>query len=184
MKNVNPLITNNPVALQTLLTETLFTSIEKGTPIVERTTVESPTLTPQREEQSQAEEFVYQGDKSSGILFILRYPDFPYFSPQAKEAFEKTIEAVQLRVQRVAVVNLDNQHNPNDWQRIMRFFNPVKIVLLGVEPPSLKLPRIEHNAFMKGKKATVFYTYSFEEMFSDVAKKKQFWHQFRDFLTE
>lgn len=185
LKDINPLITNNPVALRSLLTETLFTSIEKGTPIVERKIVSaSTTTTPPRQEPSKAEEFIYQGDRSSGILFVLRYRDFPYFSPQAEQAFEKTLGAIQLQVEKVAVVNLDKEQNPNDWHRIMDFFKPVKIILLGVEPSSLKLPRIEHNAFMKGKKATVFYTFSFEEMFADVEKKRLFWYQFRDFLKE
>lgn len=129
------------------------------------------------------EEFVYQGDKSTGILFILRYPEYPYFSPQAEEAFIKTIGALQLSPQNVAVVNLANPHNPNDFKRIMEFFQPTKITLLGVEPASLKLPAIAHNSYMRGRIATVFNTFSFEEMFADVAKKKLFWTEFKSFLT-
>ena len=148
------------------------------------TTVSTAVGTPQQEQIRSAEEFVYRGDKSSGILFILRNSDYTYFSPKAEEAFEKTLQAIQLEVSRVAMVNLDHPHNPNDWKRIMRCFQPVKIILLGVEPTSLQLPAIAHNTFMKGKKATVFYTYSFEEMFAEVEKKKRFWYQFRDFLKK
>ncbi|WP_099367072.1 hypothetical protein [Sphingobacterium sp. 1.A.4] len=156
--------TTNPVALQALMSETLF--IPK---------------TPQQELTS-VEEFIYQGDKSTGVLFILRYPDYPYFSPAAEEAFLKTIGALQLHAGNVAVVNLANSHNPNDWKRIMAFFQPKKITLLGVEPISLGLPAIAHNSYMHGKIATVFNTFSFEEMFADVQKKKMFWMEFKSFM--
>lgn len=156
--------TTNPVALQALMSETLF--IPK---------------TPQQELTS-AEEFIYQGDKSTGVLFILRYPDYPYFSPAAEEAFLKTIGALQLHAGNVAVVNLANPHNPNEWKRIMTFFQPKKITLLGVEPISLGLPAIAHNSYMHGKIATVFNTFSFEEMFADVQKKKMFWMEFKSFM--
>ncbi len=128
-------------------------------------------------------EFIYQGNKEQGILFILRYEQYPYFSPAALEAFEKTIGALKLTKESVAVLNLANSHNPNDFKRIMQFFQPTKIILLGVEPASLKLPFIEHNSYMKGRIATVFNTFSFEEMFVDVNKKKLFWNEFKTFIV-
>jgi len=128
-------------------------------------------------------EFIYQGNKEQGILFILRYEQYPYFSPAALDAFEKTIGALKLTKETVAVLNLANPHNPNDFKRIMQFFQPTKIILLGVEPASLKLPFIEHNSYMKGRIATVFNTFSFEEMFVDVNKKKLFWNEFKTFIV-
>lgn len=128
-------------------------------------------------------EFIYQGNKEQGILFILRYEEYPYFSPAALDAFEKTIGALKLTKETVAVLNLANSHNPNDFKRIMQFFQPTKIILLGVEPASLKLPFIEHNSYMKGRIATVFNTFSFEEMFVDVNKKKLFWNEFKTFIV-
>lgn len=127
-------------------------------------------------------EFIYQGSKEQGILFILRYEQYPYFSPAALDAFEKTIGALKLTKETVAVLNLANSHNPNDFKRIMQFFQPTKIILLGVEPASLKLPFIAHNSYMKGRIATVFNTFSFEEMFADVNKKKLFWNEFKTFI--
>jgi len=128
-------------------------------------------------------EFIYQGNKDQGVLFILRYEQYPYFSPAALDAFEKTIGALKLTKENVAVLNLANPHNPNDFKRIMQFFQPTKIILLGVEPASLKLPFIEHNSYMKGRIATVFNTFSFEEMFVDVNKKKLFWNEFKTFIV-
>lgn len=171
------LITDNPIALQALMSETIFsTGFEvSDTPINPSSSTNVPF-------DSSAEEFVYQGDKSTGILFILRYPDYPYFSPEAEEAFIKTIGALGLTPQNVAVVNLANPQNPNDFKKIMTFFTPKKITLLGVEPKSLVLPEIAHNSYMKGRIATVFNTFSFEEMFADVNKKKLFWGEFKTFI--
>lgn len=169
--------TDNPVALQALLSETLFIpkDEEESKASLIRNVADGATG---REE----EEYIYQGDKTTGVLFILRYPDYPYFSPQAEEAFVKTLGALSLSFENVAVVNLANPHNPNDFKRIMQFFQPTKITLLGVEPISLKLPEIAHNAYMKGRVATVFNTFSFEEMFADVQKKKMFWNEFKTFI--
>lgn len=168
--------TDNPVALQTLMSETIFADREK----LEEVSV-SPTGDVM-EDRKEVEEFVYQGDKSTGVLFILRYPDYPYFSPEAEDAFVKTLGVLQLSLKNVAVVNLANAHNPNDFKRIMQFFQPKKITLLGVEPASLKLPEIGHNSYMKGRVATVFNTFSFEEMFADVQKKRLFWNEFKTFI--
>ncbi|MDF2517807.1 MAG: hypothetical protein K0R59_3103 [Sphingobacterium sp.] len=209
---MNNLTTDNPVALQALMDETIFTNgfdfqstqeavskakdteyIAVGIPSADHLTRSVPdgTLTSGYigHEQGNNElevlggEFIYQGNKDQGILFILRYEEYPYFSPAALDAFEKTIGALKLRKETVAVVNLANAHNPNDFKRIMQFFQPTKIILLGVEPASLKLPSIEHNSYMKGRIATVFNTFSFEEMFADVNKKKLFWNEFKTFIV-
>lgn len=172
---MNNLKTNNPIALQTLMSETLFADKEK----LKEGSVSS---TGSVAEDRGVEEFIYQGDKSTGILFILRYPSHPYFSPEAEDAFVKTLGALRLSLERVAVVNLANAHNPNDFKRIMQFFQPTKITLLGVEPASLKLPEIGHNSYMKGRIATVFNTFSFEEMFADLQKKRLFWNEFKTFI--
>ena len=174
------LVTHNPAALQALMSETIFTN---GAETVMSPLESGDVVAVPQGALSSAEEFVYTGDKSTGILFILRYPSYPYFSPQAEEAFVKTIGALKLTLANVAVVNLANAQNPNDFKRIMTFFEPKKITLLGVEPASLNLPAIGHNAYMKGRVATVFNTFSFEEMFADVEKKKLFWNEFKTFIS-
>lgn len=177
---MNNLLTNNPVALQALMSETLFST---GFSLDHVEGVKGEQQVVAAAFDSSTEEFTFQGDKNTGVLFILRYPEFPYFSPQAEEAFVKTIGALQLTPHNVAVVNLANPQNPNEFKRIMEFFKPKKITLLGVEPASLKLPEIAHNSYMRGKIATVFNTFSFEEMFADVEKKKLFWGEFKSFVN-
>lgn len=183
------LLTNDPAALQALMNETLFftagdvprpenaeASFREAAPEA----LKEPAVSSQEDAK---QEFVFQGSTEKGIVFILRYEAYDYFSPGAQEAFEKILAAVGLSPQEVAVVNLANAHNPNDFKRIMSFFKPTKIILLGVEPASLVLPAIPHNSYMKGRIATVFNTYSFEEMFVDVDKKKAFWGEFKKFIS-
>jgi hypothetical protein len=155
------LLTRDPIALQALMSETIFTTgFDVGGNDDKDAKMSIPTGT-SGTHAVEKEEFIYRGDKDTGVLFILRYPDHPYFSPEAEDAFIKTIGALQLTLQDVAVVNLANEHNPND---------------------SLKLPAIAHNSYMRGKIATVFNTFSFEEMFVDIDKKKLFWTEFKSFL--
>lgn len=174
------LLTDNPIALQALMSETLFSTGFAMEDVQSQSLDENSAVN----WDSSGEEFVYKGNKTTGVLFILRYPSYPYFSPAAEEAFIKTIGALQLTPENVAVVNLANPQNPNDFKRIMEFFTPKKITLLGVEPTSLKLPEIAHNSYMKGRIATVFNTFSFEEMFADVNKKKLFWGEFKTFIVD
>lgn len=175
---MSQLRTDNPIALQALMSETIFTHGMDAGPVAS-----SVGEVLEERQNKPSEEFIYQGNKSTGVLFILRYPDYPYFSPAAEDAFVKTLGALGLSLDNVAVVNLANTHNPNDFKRIMQFFEPTKITLLGVEPISLKLPEIAHNSYMKGRIATVFNTFSFEEMFADVQKKRLFWNEFKTFIN-
>jgi len=125
------LLTENPIALRTLMSETIFVPPSpEGGGIASRPPANDSSIVPPLGDKGteKAEEvFVYQGDKTSGILFVLRDAVHPYFSPQAEEAFAKTIGALGLNPQNVAVVNLANADNPNDFPALMDFFQPKKI---------------------------------------------------------
>src|SRR5690606_1148128 len=125
---MSQLRTDNPIALQALMSETIFMHGMDAGPVAS-----SVGEVLEERQNKPSEEFIYQGNKSTGVLFILRYPDYPYFSPAAEDAFVKTLGALGLSLDNVAVVNLANTHNPNDFKRIMQFFEPTKITLLGVE---------------------------------------------------
>lgn len=182
--------TSSPTALRTLMSETVFSvsdirdgaTKQEDKPIVEKQhSISQRHVT--ENVNTVAEEFFYRGKLDKGILFILRYSEYPYFSSAAEDAFLKIIQAVGLQQDDVAILNLAHPNNPNDFKRIMSFFSPSKITLLGVEPKSLKLPEISHNSYMKGRIATVFNTFSFEEMFADTEKKRAFWNEFRTFIN-
>jgi len=191
---MSSLLTDNAIALRALMSETIFAISDAVQPMAQGATMVAEhadnrnAITPPLgvggiSEDGNTESFVYQGDKTSGILFVLRDPDHPYFSPAAEEAFAKTLGALGLTPQSTAVVNLASPNNSNDFRKLMDFFQPKKIALLGVGPTSLKLPEIPQNTSMKGKKATVFHTFGFAEMLADPGKKKAFWTGFKAFMA-
>lgn len=181
------LLTSHPVALQALMTEVLF-SFKEEEPTLKVEVDNSSARAENREAKQVGSEekidktFVYQGNMDKGILFILRYQEYPYFSPQADDAFMKIMKAIGLSKEEVALVNLAHPDNPNEFKQIMEFFSPQKIILLGVDPKSLRLPEIQHNSYMRGRIAVVFNTFSFEEMFDDLDKKRAFWNEFKNFM--
>lgn len=181
------LLTSSPVALQALMNEVLFSIKEAESTVVSEAKVSPMKVydnepAPIGSEEKIDRTFVYQGNIDKGILFILRYQEYPYFSPQAEDAFMKIMKAIGLSREEVALVNLAHPDNPNEFKKIMEYFTPKKIILLGVEPKSLRLPEIQHNSYMRGRIAVVFNTFSFEEMFDDVGKKRAFWNEFKNFM--
>lgn len=186
---------DHPVALQALLDETLFAvedaEKEEVFPIKsqekEETAFVSPTTVEQRVvadevKKDQNEDFSYKGNRHSRILFLIRNAEHEYFSPEAEEAFGKILKALQLTWEDVTLLNLAQAHNPADFRKMMQFFTPKKIALLGVGTDYLKLPQITFNTFVKGKMAVVFNTFDFESILDYPAHKKEFWTQFKAFI--
>lgn len=187
---------DHPVALQALLDETLFAvedavkeevddvelnEKEEATP-VSPTTVEQDVVSDESK-RDQNEDFSYKGNRDSGILFLLRNTEHEYFSPEAEEAFGKILKALQLTWEEVTLLNLAQAQNPADFKKIMQFFAPKKIALLGVGTDYLKLPQITFNTFVKGKVAVVFNTFDFESILDHQSHKKEFWTQFKAFIN-
>lgn len=203
--------TDNPVALKHLIEETVFVTQESQVhsseieepidPALENTGPENTVVLEKPKKEIKAEEtqkpaetpevsepvksnelFTYQGQKDSKVLFIIYNKEHPYFSPDAFVAFEKTLSALQIAIDSVTLLNLAHPENPVEFKKIMEFFAPKKITLFGVDPEELFNIKIAPNAYMKGRVATVFNTYSFEEMFDNMEKKKLFWGEFKTFM--
>lgn len=189
---------DHPIVLQTLLDETLFAVEEAAKEEVssvnshEETKEEAAPASPQAVEESavvsdeekkeQNEDFSYKGKRRSGILFLIRNTEYEYFSPESEEAFGKILKVLQLTWEDVTLLNLDQAQNSADFRKIMQFFTPMKIALLGIGTDYLKLPQIAFNTFVKGKTAVVFNTFDFESIQDHQQHKKEFWTQFKAFI--
>lgn len=189
---------DHPVALQALLDETLFVvdeaikkerpqdkaheEIKEETISVRSKVTEQPVVSVESEKE-QNEDFSYKGNRHSGVLFLIRNTEYEYFSPEAEDAFGKILKALQLTWGEVTLLNLDQAQNSADFKKIMRFFTPNKIVLLGVGTDYLKLPQIPLNTFVKGRVAVVFNTFDFESILDHQNHKKDFWNQFKAFIN-
>ena len=172
--------TDNPYALQALMSETIFSLGEQ----VQEARKVDPTYIPSAApDLGLLEEFLFKGENKKHILFLIRDPNQPYMSAEAYDAFLKMLTALQLTEADIALMNVANERNSSEFKQIMNFFTPQKIILLGVDPPSLKLPAIPLNALQKGRVSTVFHTFSLEEMLTDLAKKKAFWIEFKNLIS-
>lgn len=105
------LLTDHPIALNALFDETLFSdgfSLEHSAQEMQKGGFESAKsqLFTKETNSSTAEvveEFIYTGSLAKGVLFILRYPEFEYFSDGARDAFQKSLAAVGLKEEDVEI---------------------------------------------------------------------------------
>ncbi len=182
---MSKLHSTHPLALQALLDETLFVVEDSETLEVEEEEtikLKGPESLPIQKEVEQDEEFVFEGKKDKGILVMIHNREYSYFSPEAEEAFGKMLNAVQLNNEEIVLLNLANDKNSTDFKEIMRFFAPKKIVMFGLDPALLKLPKMKDNTIVQGKTAVVFNTFNFEEVLTDSNIKKEFWRKFKEFI--
>lgn len=150
---MSTLTTRNPIAIRQLLNGTLFTA--------------NAATTAGQAEQS----LKYRGANKKRILFFLDNPSHEYFSHEAEDAFLKTLTALKLSLDDVALVNY-GKCGQESMDEIKKFFNPKVCILLGQEVWNHEY--LLHEVFQQGD-ITVLNTYTFEEMLTNDEKKRAFW---------
>src|SRR5690606_12232224 len=136
--------TVDPVALRYLMTETIFG-------------VEEPFDSP-------APQFSYYGGNKRNFLFLTQDTQHKWMSAAALDAFSKTLAALKLSTDDVAVLNMAAFPTVPDKAELFAFFNPKVIVALGTTLSEEPSGPVE-----------VFNTHSFDEMLADAEKKRAFW---------
>ena len=158
--------TNNPYALRYFLNETVYAfAIAKK----DDEPKEEPLVKPSP---------VYQflGGNKKQILYIVDNQAHDYFSTGALDAFSRTINALGLSIEDIAVFNV-GKHSPTYFDQICTYFNPQKVILAGASPTQLALNNLSLNDPITLNNVKVLYTFSFEEMLTDTERKKTFWQQ-------
>lgn len=150
------LTTRNALAIQQLMNDTLFK--DRG-----------------EEEDLNIEEYFqplkFWGGNQERVLFLLSNPEQDYFTEEAKDAFLKTMTALKLSIEDVAVVNNGNVRKLS-FEEICRLLTPRICVFLGKDTWGDNIPL--HEIFQRNDMAMI-NTYSFEEMLNDDEKKRAFW---------
>jgi hypothetical protein len=158
--------TSHPRALQSFLTETLF---DVGMNPPQPVQVEVPVpLSPPKE-------IPYYGKNGKNILFLVSRKDHAFFSEAAELAFLKTLQALQLELNDVAVVNLQQADQPLFFEPIRKQFEPRFCVFLGAEPTEAGLEGFADHLWTEERGVRFLKSYSFEEMLTDKQKKRMFW---------
>lgn len=180
---MNPLHTNDPVALRYLMSETIF-DIEEGE--------ESAVAFEATESAAEIDlNLTYLGKNQSGFLFVfqdLTRPDQHSLVEQEMEAFEKTLGAMQLSLDHIALFNLASiASRQTSFADVLTFFDARKVILLGTqlsiaEQGSL-LPALNLHEVAQQGTVEYLHTFSFAEMMNDTDKKRLFWTSLKAMLT-
>lgn len=157
--------TTNPIALRALMSETIF-GIE---PLISVVTLEEPVL------EAQPAKAEFMGANKKNILFITESINNEYFTQDAELAFIKMLGALKLDLQDVAVVNCADETSKRSFDSLNDQFAPRICVFLGVDPQKLGLGNFASNILWQEREVEFLYSFSFEEMLTETAKKKMFW---------
>lgn len=166
------LLTNNPGALRMLMTEELF--LVKEEPVIYKPDIE-PTQLAQADIQA---DFIYLGDNNKYFLIVVNDEKHIHLNKEYLDMLLKIIQAKGLELRDVAILNL-NQYPGTLFKDLKDFFVPAKVVLFGIDPKITGLPAMSSNEIQHADQVKILATYHFEEMKSDVNKKREFWHVFK-----
>src|SRR5690606_5086352 len=109
------------------------------------------------------------------VLFLIRNSAVDYFSPEAEDAFLKTIAALKLTIDDVSIVNLAKTNTP--FEVVKKALNPRFCIYCEGESEATQG---RFNTLVVEDGLTFLYTYSFEEMLSDVNMKRAFWNAIKE----
>jgi|SRR5690606_15991249 hypothetical protein len=172
--------TTDPVALRYLMTETLF-----GTGDAPASPVETgrhaavqpghPAIATPSESMAPpiiAPSFRFYGGNKRNYLFLNQDTQHEWMSPPELEAFTKTLAALKLTLDDVALLNLHALSPFPSKEDLIVFFKPRVVVALGVSHSWEELEDI-----------AVFNTCTFDEMLVDAEKKRLFWNTVKTLLV-
>src|SRR5690606_34222488 len=117
----------------------------------------------------------YWGSNEKNVVFLIRSSAVDYFSPEAEDAFLKTIAALKLTINDVSIVNLAK--TSTSFDDVKKVLNPRFCIYCEGEGKA-KQGRF-NTLFVEGG-LTFLYTYSFEEMLRDVNMKRAFWNAIKE----
>lgn len=166
---MSPLNTSNPLALQVLMSETIF-DIDFPIPSIDDAILE---ILPVKKE----EEFVLKtyGGNNKNILFVISDNTNEFLSADAEIAFMKILRALKLTLEDIVIVNHNETQINLTFEKIEEKLQPENCIFLGTEPQLLGLEACAENILKTEDNIQFLYSYSFEEMLRDTEKKRLFW---------
>lgn len=166
---MSPLNTSNPLALQVLMSETIF-DIDFPIPSVDDASLE--VLSIQKEPEIILKTY---GGNNKNILFVISDNNNEFLSVDAEIAFMKILRALKLALEDVIIFNYNQLDTGLTFGKIKEKFNPRNCIFLGVEPQLLGVKACAENMLKIEDNIQFLYSYSFEEMLRDTEKKRLFW---------
>lgn len=188
---MSQLLTTNPVALRYLMSETIF-NLQGEDQLTIKSDIESEKparLEDRMEAQSKDEvdktvskavvseeaDLKRWGDHKKGILFLIRNTEHEYFSIEAKDAFLKTLSALNLTLEDIAVINLAQVEI-----EVKEILNRFKVSCCIFSEIESQTNTSYYNNWNERQGLKFLYTHDFEEMLTDSAKKRVFWNAIKE----
>lgn len=158
-RNIN---TSDPIALRYLMDNVIFSigdSDAESTDVV----------------QEERLKFAFYGKNRRNFLFLIQEEQYQWMSVEAMEAFNKTLTALKLSVDDIALLNVRTLSDIRQKEEIISSFRPKVMVFLGLAPQSVGIEVPPFKPLSNYNGIAVFCTNTFDEMLADGEKKKQFW---------
>lgn len=161
--------TSNPIALQVLMTDTIF-NIDIQAPPTEEV---SPEVTPAQKETKLVLKTL--GGNNKNILFVISDNNNEFLSPEAEIAFMKILRALKLDLKDIVVLNHRESLGNITFEKIENQLKPEKCIFMGINPQLFEIKACAKNILTSTNNVQLLYTYSFDEMLKDTEKKRLFW---------
>ncbi len=180
------LITDNPTALQLLMTDDIYLISEKQTSVIEipiNTQLESFSSVEAEKEVPitlSLKDFTYLGENNKYFLILINDTAHKELNAPHLELLLKIMLAKKLELCDLAILNLNNYPN-SSFSDLKEFFGCNRLALFGISPLQISLRSLTANQPEKHNEVSILATYSLEEMIHDEAKKKQFWNVMKPF---
>lgn len=109
-------------------------------------------------------QFSFYGKNKRCYLFLTHEQQHDWMPEAAMAAFIKTLAALNLAEDDVALLNLATLAEPPSVEQLTLFFTPKVVINLGAP-----------FAWPEQDGLNIFHTYAFGEMLADAEKKRTFW---------
>lgn len=169
------LLTENPIALRFLMSETIFSSAAENSQTENSSTVIDSIESDLSLSDNKEPNLLFWGANEKNILFLIQNPEEDYFSSEAEDAFLKTLAALKLSLNDVAVFN--RRKAEKSLNEICEALNPKICIYCEEENETNKSA---FNKITEVEGIACLYTYSFEEMLTDTNKKRVFWNAIKE----
>jgi len=166
---MSELNTTDPIALQVLMSETIF-DIGFPSPSLDIKPVEISPI--QKEPEIILKTY---GSNNKNILFVISDNHNEFLSADAELAFMKILQALKLTLEDIAVFNYNQSCSDITFEKIKEKLNPKSCIFLGAKPESLGVEGCAENILKVEDNIQFLYSYSFDEMLYDIEKKRLFW---------
>jgi hypothetical protein len=122
--------------------------------------------------------FNYLGANKKNFLVLVSYNDHDFMKDEHLTALESVLGRLGHTRDDIAIFNLAKADTINH-DEIITYFKPKTMVILGKTAIPASVGELNFNSNETIGSAKVLYTFSFDEMMTDVNNKKAFWEQMK-----